>query len=86
MFGRARRNRRGRAGGGKGGAMNRLIPNAITVAALCAGLSGIRFAMDGRWEWAVTAIVVAAILDGLDGRMARLLNGTSKFGAEHDEQ
>lgn len=84
MFGRARRNRRGRAGGGKGGAMNRLIPNAITVAALCAGLSGIRFAMDGRWEWAVTAIVVAAILDGLDGRMARLLNGTSKFGAELD--
>ncbi|MFM8801456.1 MAG: CDP-diacylglycerol--serine O-phosphatidyltransferase, partial [Tagaea sp.] len=64
--------------------MNRLIPNAITVAALCAGLSGIRFAMDGRWEWAVTAIVVAAILDGLDGRMARLLNGTSKFGAELD--
>jgi CDP-diacylglycerol--serine O-phosphatidyltransferase len=64
--------------------MNRLIPNAITVGALCAGLSGIRFAMDGRWEWAATAIVVAAILDGLDGRMARLLNGTSKFGAELD--
>jgi CDP-diacylglycerol--serine O-phosphatidyltransferase len=40
--------------------------------------------MDGRWEWAATAIVVAAILDGLDGRMARLLNGTSKFGAELD--
>jgi CDP-diacylglycerol--serine O-phosphatidyltransferase len=54
------------------------------VGALCAGLSGIRFAMDGRWEWAATAIVVAAILDGLDGRMARLLNGTSKFGAELD--
>jgi CDP-diacylglycerol---serine O-phosphatidyltransferase len=81
MFGRPRRRNRAR---GEGGAMNRLIPNAITVGALCAGLSGIRFAMDGRWEWAVTAIVVAAILDGLDGRMARLLNGTSKFGAELD--
>jgi CDP-diacylglycerol--serine O-phosphatidyltransferase len=64
--------------------MNRLIPNAITVGALCAGLSGVRFAIDARWEMAVAAIVVAAILDGLDGRMARLLNGTSKFGAELD--
>jgi CDP-diacylglycerol---serine O-phosphatidyltransferase len=81
MFGRPRRRNRGR---GEGGTMNRLIPNAITVGALCAGLSGIRFAMDGRWEWAATAIVIAAILDGLDGRMARLLNGTTKFGAELD--
>ncbi len=84
MFGRARKRNRHRGEGPRGGAMNRLIPNAITVGALCAGLSGIRFAMDGRWEWAVTAIVIAAILDGLDGRMARLLNGTSKFGAELD--
>lgn len=84
MFGRPRRRNRARGEGGAGGTMNRLIPNAITVGALCAGLSGIRFAMDERWEWAVTAIVVAAILDGLDGRMARLLNGTSKFGAELD--
>jgi CDP-diacylglycerol---serine O-phosphatidyltransferase len=67
-----------------GGHMNRLIPNAITVGALCAGLSGVRFAIDGRFEMAVAAIVVAAVLDGLDGRMARLLNGTSKFGAELD--
>ena len=67
-----------------GGHMNRLIPNAITVGALCAGLSGVRFAIDGRFEMAVGAIVVAAVLDGLDGRMARLLNGTSKFGAELD--
>ncbi|MBL0929566.1 MAG: CDP-diacylglycerol--serine O-phosphatidyltransferase [Alphaproteobacteria bacterium] len=84
MFGRNRRRARDRATLPGGGTMNRLIPNAITVGALCAGLSGIRFAMDGRWEWAATAIVVAAILDGLDGRMARLLNGTSKFGAELD--
>jgi len=85
MFGRARkrriREREERIGGGH---MNRLIPNAITVGALCAGLSGVRFAIDSRWEMAVAAIVVAAILDGLDGRMARLLNGTSKFGAELD--
>jgi CDP-diacylglycerol---serine O-phosphatidyltransferase len=85
MFGRVRkrrqRDREQRIGGGH---MNRLIPNAITVGALCAGLSGVRFAIDARWEMAVAAIVVAAILDGLDGRMARLLNGTSKFGAELD--
>lgn len=64
--------------------MNTLIPNLLTVGALCAGLTGIRFAVLGRWEHAVIAIIVAAILDGLDGRMARLLNGTSKFGAELD--
>jgi CDP-diacylglycerol--serine O-phosphatidyltransferase len=85
MFGRVhkrrQRDRDKRIGGGH---MNRLIPNAITVGALCAGLSGVRFAIDARWEMAVAAIVVAAILDGLDGRMARLLNGTSKFGAELD--
>jgi CDP-diacylglycerol--serine O-phosphatidyltransferase len=80
MFSRGRRRHRPP----HGLTVNRLIPNAITVGALCAGLSGIRFAMDGRWEWAATAIVIAAILDGLDGRMARLLNSTSKFGAELD--
>lgn len=64
--------------------MNALIPNLLTVGALCAGLTGIRFAVLGRWEHAVIAIIVAAILDGLDGRMARLLNATSKFGAELD--
>jgi CDP-diacylglycerol---serine O-phosphatidyltransferase len=61
-----------------------LIPNLLTMGALCAGLSGIRFAFLGRWEMAVTMIIVAGILDGLDGRMARLLNVTSKFGAELD--
>lgn len=85
MFDRMRKRRqRDRAKAIGGGHMNRLIPNAITVGALCAGLSGVRFAIDARWEMAAGAIVVAAILDGLDGRMARLLNGTSKFGAELD--
>ncbi len=85
MFGKARKRRQRERGERIGGGhMNRLIPNAITVGALCAGLSGVRFAIDERWEMAVGAIVVAAILDGLDGRMARLLNGTSKFGAELD--
>jgi CDP-diacylglycerol---serine O-phosphatidyltransferase len=64
--------------------LNRLIPNMLTVIALCAGLTGIRYGMLGKWEAAVIAILVAGILDGLDGRIARLLNGASKFGAELD--
>lgn len=64
--------------------INRLIPNMLTVLALCAGLTSIRFALDQRWEMAVFAIVIAAIFDGLDGRIARLLKGTSRFGAEFD--
>lgn len=64
--------------------VNSLVPNILTVLALCAGMSGIRFALEGRWELSVFAIVVSAVLDGLDGRMARLLKGTSKFGAELD--
>ena len=64
--------------------MNQLIPNMLTVAALCAGLTAIRFAVMERWDLAVVAVVIAGIFDGLDGRMARLLNGTSKFGAELD--
>ncbi len=61
-----------------------LIPNGITVLALCAGLTAMRFAMAGQFERAVVAIIVASILDGLDGRAARLLKGTTKFGAELD--
>jgi len=61
-----------------------LVPNAITVLALCAGLTSIRFALEGRFEIAVGAILFASILDGLDGRIARLLKGTTKFGAELD--
>ena len=63
---------------------NRLIPNILTVLALCAGLTSIRFAFQERWEMAVFAIVIAGVLDGLDGRIARLLDGSSKFGAELD--
>jgi CDP-diacylglycerol--serine O-phosphatidyltransferase len=64
--------------------INRLIPNMLTVLALCAGLTAVRFALLENWEAAVIAIVVAGVLDGLDGRIARLLNGASKFGAELD--
>lgn len=64
--------------------LNRMLPNILTVAALCAGLSSIRFGLIGRWEPAVLAIIAAVILDGLDGRLARLLGGTSRFGAELD--
>jgi CDP-diacylglycerol--serine O-phosphatidyltransferase len=62
----------------------RLVPNIATVAALCTGLSAIRFAMQDQFETAVLAIVIAAFLDGLDGRLARLLKATSEFGAELD--
>lgn len=64
--------------------VKRLIPNIMTLLALCAGLTSIRFAVHGLWREAVIATVLAAILDGLDGRVARLLDGTSKFGAELD--
>ncbi len=61
-----------------------IIPNIITLIALCLGLTAIRLAYEGRYEPAVIAIVVAALLDGVDGRIARLLKGTSRFGAELD--
>lgn len=61
-----------------------MLPNAITAAALCSGLTAIRFAIDENWSFAVLAIFVAGILDGLDGRIARLLNAQSRFGAELD--
>lgn len=61
-----------------------LIPNAITMLALAAGATGVRFAISGEFAKAAAAIVIAAILDGLDGRVARLLRGTSRFGAELD--
>lgn len=64
--------------------VNSLIPNILTVLALCAGMSAIRFALQERWEFAVAGVFVAAVLDGLDGRMARLLKGATKFGAELD--
>ena len=61
-----------------------IAPNVITLIALCLGLTAIRFAFEGRLEPAVLAILVAAALDGVDGRVARLLKGTSRFGAELD--
>jgi CDP-diacylglycerol---serine O-phosphatidyltransferase len=64
--------------------MNQLIPNILTVAALCSGLTAIRFGLIERWDLAIFAIVVAGIFDGLDGRVARLLSGGTKFGAELD--
>ncbi|OAN60954.1 CDP-diacylglycerol--serine O-phosphatidyltransferase [Magnetospirillum moscoviense] len=64
--------------------INRLIPNILTLLALCAGLTSIRFGLNEQWPQAVTSILLAGILDGLDGRVARLLQGTSKFGAELD--
>jgi CDP-diacylglycerol--serine O-phosphatidyltransferase len=61
-----------------------LLPNLITLLALCAGLTAIRLSVEGKLEWAVAAIVFAAMLDGIDGRVARMLKGTSRFGAELD--
>lgn len=61
-----------------------VIPNLVTLAALSMGATSIRFAFEGKFETAVLAIIVAAILDGLDGRLARALRGTSRFGAELD--
>src|SRR4051794_26747880 len=61
-----------------------LVPNLITLLALCAGLTAIRLAFEQKLEWAVAAIVFAAALDGIDGRVARMLKGTSRFGAELD--
>src|SRR5271155_3477274 len=61
-----------------------LVPNMITLLAICAGLTAIRLSTEGRMELAVGAIVFAAVLDGIDGRVARLIKGQSKFGAELD--
>ena len=61
-----------------------LVPNVITLLALCLGMTAIRFAFENSIEWAVVAIAGAAVLDGLDGRIARAMRGTSRFGAELD--
>jgi CDP-diacylglycerol---serine O-phosphatidyltransferase len=61
-----------------------VVPNAITALALCVGLSGVRFAIAERWDLAVTMTVIAAVLDGMDGRIARALRGQTRFGAELD--
>jgi CDP-diacylglycerol--serine O-phosphatidyltransferase len=61
-----------------------MFPNLVTVLAICAGLSGIRFGFEGRFETATVMVLLAAFLDGIDGRLARLLKATSKFGAQMD--
>ncbi len=61
-----------------------LIPNIFTLMALCAGLTAIRMAIEHRWDLAVAAILIAAFLDAIDGRIARLLRATTRFGAELD--
>ena len=61
-----------------------LVPNSLTVLALCAGLTAIRFAIEGRFEAAVAAIIIASVFDALDGRIARMLRGSTRFGAELD--
>ena len=61
-----------------------LVPNFFTLLGLCAGLTSIRMSIEGRYEFALAAIVFAALLDGVDGRIARLLKASSRFGAELD--
>ena len=61
-----------------------ILPNMLTLIGVCIGLTSIRFALDGRFEFAVVAIILAAVIDGLDGRIARLIKGTSKVGKELD--
>ena len=72
------------SGSRPGLALRAVVPNAITAAALCSGLTGIRFAIVGDWEKALFAIILAGVLDGIDGRIARLLKAQSRFGAELD--
>jgi CDP-diacylglycerol---serine O-phosphatidyltransferase len=64
--------------------LRKLIPNLITVLAICAGITGIRLAYEGRFELAVGMVLLAAFLDGIDGRIARLIKGETRFGAEMD--
>ncbi len=61
-----------------------VAPNAVTALALCSGLTGVRFAIAGEWERAAGAIIIAGVLDGLDGRLARAIRGQSKFGEQLD--
>ncbi len=71
-----------RAGGGI--PLRAVVPNAVTALALCVGLTGVRFAIAGEWDKAIYAIIVAAVLDGMDGRIARAMKGQTRFGAELD--
>lgn len=68
----------------RGITLRMLAPNAVTAMALCFGLTGVRYGISGDWERAVLSIIFAGVLDGLDGRIARMLRGESRFGAELD--
>ena len=64
--------------------VSRIIPNVLTLSALCAGMTSIKFALEDRWEHAIIAILIASVFDVLDGRAARILDSASEFGAELD--
>src|SRR3954468_9925638 len=81
---RLRRYRERRRPRFKGPSFNRVVPNLMTMIGLCAGLTAMRFALEGRFGAAAVAITVAGAIDGLDGRLARMLKATSRFGAEFD--
>jgi CDP-diacylglycerol--serine O-phosphatidyltransferase len=68
----------------RGISLRQVAPNAVTAMALCFGLTGVRYGLSGEWERAVGSIILAGVLDGLDGRIARLVRGESRFGAELD--
>ena len=64
--------------------INRLLPNALTMLGLCAGLTAVRFGLEGNWKAGVLLIAAAALLDTLDGRIARLMGGPTEFGGQLD--
>ncbi len=68
----------------RGISLRAFAPNAVTILALCFGLTGVRFGIAGEWDKALAAVVFAGVLDGIDGRIARLLRAQSRFGAELD--
>lgn len=61
-----------------------LFPNIVTIIGLCFGMSAIKYSLEGRWELSVALLVISAFIDGMDGRLARMLNASSRFGAELD--
>jgi CDP-diacylglycerol---serine O-phosphatidyltransferase len=64
--------------------ITKLLPSIVTMAALCVGMTSVRYAFDGRWEQSIALIIIAAFLDGIDGRLARYLGVASDFGAQID--
>lgn len=81
---RAPRRRKPRRARLTGPSFNRMLPNLLTLVGLCVGFTAVRFALDGKFGAAAVAIAVSGVIDGLDGRLARLLKATSRFGAEFD--